>query len=149
MTICKIENNREAFRALLLLADPEWAVVEKYLYEGEMYALFEGETVVAEALVTFRPDGACELKNLAVDPAFQRKGYARKLVEHVAREMSGRFEKMYVGTSGPKLYERMGFVRAYTVENFFVDNYSEPVWDEGELLKDMYYLVRDLKEARA
>ena len=149
MTICKIENNREAFRALLLLADPEWAVVEKYLYEGEMYALFEGETVVAEALVTFRPDGACELKNLAVDPAFQRKGYARKLVEHVAREMSGRFDKMYVGTSGPKLYERMGFIRAYTVENFFVDNYSEPVWDEGELLKDIYYLVRDLKEARA
>ena len=53
-----------------------------------------------------------------------------------------------MGTSGPKLYERMGFIRAYTVENFFVDNYSEPVWDEGELLKDMYYLVRDLKEAR-
>lgn len=149
MTIYKIENYREAFRELLLLADPEWAVVEKYLYEGEMYALYEGETAVAEALVTFRPDGACELKNLAVEPAFQRKGYARMLVEHVGREMSERFEKMYVGTSGPKLYERMGFAPAYTVENFFVDNYSEPVWDEGELLKDMYYLVRNLKEARA
>ena len=149
MTIRRVHENREAFRGLLLLADPEWAVVEKYLDQGEMYALFEGETAVAEALVTYRPDGACELKNLAVDPAFQRKGYARMLVEHVAREMSERFEKMYVGTSGPKLYERMGFVRAYTVENFFVDNYSEPVWDEGELLKDMYYLVRDLKEAGA
>jgi ribosomal protein S18 acetylase RimI-like enzyme len=149
VTIRKIDEGREAFRALLLMADPEWAVVEKYLYEGEMYVLSEGETAVAEALVTYRSDGACELKNLAVDPAFQRKGYARMLVEHVAREMSERFEKMYVGTSGPKLYERMGFVRAYTVENFFVDNYSEPVWDEGELLKDMYYLVRDLKEARA
>jgi ribosomal protein S18 acetylase RimI-like enzyme len=144
--IRRIDEGREAFRELLLLADPEWAVVEKYLGQGEMYALFEGETAVAEALVTYRPDGACELKNLAVDPAFQRKGYARMLVEHVARAMAGRFEKMYVGTSGPKLYERMGFARAYTVENFFVDNYSEPIWDEGELLKDMYYLVRDLKK---
>lgn len=149
MIIRRIDEGREAFRELLLMADPEWAVVEKYLYQGEMYALFVGETAVAEALVTYRPDGACELKNLAVDPAFQRKGYARMLVEHVAREMSGRFEKMYVGTSGPGLYERMGFVRAYTVENFFVDNYSEPIWDEGELLKDMHYLVRDLKGAGA
>ncbi len=146
MNITRVDENREAFRDLLLLADPEWAVVEKYLHKGEMYALYEGGQAVAEAIVTVREDGACELKNLAVDPAFQRKGYARMLVEHLARTMSERFDRMYVGTSGPKLYERMGFTRAYTVPNFFVDNYSEPVWDEGELLQDMYYLVRPLRE---
>ncbi len=144
MTIRKIDENKEEFRELLLLADPEWAVVEKYLANCELYALFEGETPVAEAVVTVREDGACELKNLATDPAHQRKGYARTLVEFLAQEMAGRFDRMYVGTSGPKLYEKMGFTRAYIVKNFFLDNYSEPIWDEGELLIDMHYLVRDL-----
>ena len=144
LTIRRIDENKEAFRELLLLADPEWAVVEKYLSGGEMYALFEGETPVAEAVVTVREDGACELKNLATDPSHQRKGYARTLVEFLALAMAGRFDRMYVGTSGPKLYEKMGFAHAYTVKNFFVDNYSEPIWDEGELLIDMHYLVRNL-----
>jgi ribosomal protein S18 acetylase RimI-like enzyme len=145
VNITKVDKNREAFRDLLLLADPEWAVVEKYLYEGEMYVLFEGGEAVAEAVVTIREDGACELKNLATAPAFQRKGYARALVDYAARQMAGRFERMYVGTSKPELYERMGFTPAYTVKNFFVDNYSEPIWDEGELCVDMYYLVRALE----
>jgi len=111
-----------------------------------MYALFDGDEVVAEAVVTVRDDGACELKNLATAPEYQRKGHARALVDAVARQMAGRFDKMYVGTSGPALYERMGFTPAYVVKNFFVDNYSEPIYDEGALCVDMFYLVRALKE---
>jgi ribosomal protein S18 acetylase RimI-like enzyme len=145
MIIRRIDENKEAFRELLMLADPEWAVVKKYLDGGEMYALFEGETPVSEAVVTVQEDGACELKNLATDPAYWRRGYARALVEYLAREMAGRFDRMYVGTSGPELYERMGFSRAYTVKNFFMDNYSEPIYDEGELCVDMFYLVRPLE----
>ena len=149
MTIRKIdEANKEDFRALLLLADPEWAAVEKYLYDGEMYALFDGDKVAAEIVITRRADGHCEIKNLATDPAFWRRGYARALVDHVAGLMAGRCEKLYGGTSGPQVYERMGFAPAYTVKNFFVDNYSEPIWDEGELCVDMHYLVRDLKGER-
>lgn len=144
MIIRRIDEDREALRDLLLLADPEWAVVEKYLADSEMYALFEGDRAIAEAVVTVRPDGACELKNLAVDPAFQGRGHARALVEFVAREMAGRFDRLYVGTSGPELYEHMGFRRAYIVKNFFLDHYSEPVYDEGELCVDMHYLVRTL-----
>jgi hypothetical protein len=60
--------------------------------------------------------------------------------------MAARYAKMYVGTSKPEVYEGMGFERAYTVGNFFVDNYSEPVYDEGELCVDMFYLVRPLGE---
>lgn len=144
MTIRKIDKNREAFRDLLLLADPEWAVVEGYLYRGEMYALYEGGEAASEAVVIPREDGACELKNLATAPKFQRSGYARALVDFLCREAAGRHQRMYVGTSKPEIYERMGFAPAYTVKNFFVDNYSEPVWDEGELCVDMFYLVREI-----
>ena len=149
MTIQRIDEAHKAdFRALLLLADPEWAAVEKYLHDGEMYALFVEGRAAAEIVVTERADSHCEIKNLATDPAFWRRGYARALVDHVAGLMAGRYEKLYVGTSGPALYERMGFTPAYTVKNFFVDNYSDPVWDEGALCVDMYYLVRDLKGER-
>ena len=146
MEIRRIDEDREAFRELLLLADPEWAVVEKYLYDGEMYVLFAGGEAASEAVVTVRDDGACELKNLATAPKFQGRGYARALVNSLTREMAGRFDRMYVGTSGPALYERMGFAPAYVVRNFFVDNYSEPIYDEGERCVDMFYLVKGLKE---
>lgn len=149
MTICKIENNREAFRELLLLADPEWAVVEKYLYEGEISFQTARTSLAPHAPVrAVRGRNGCGRS--ACDIPSRRRVRAEKSRCRTGFS-SGRVTPaswLYVGTSGPKLYERMGFIRAYTVENFFVDNYSEPVWDEGELLKDMYYLVRDLKEAR-
>jgi len=150
VTIRKVDDaHKGKFRALLLLADPEWAAVERYLSGGEMYALFDGDRAVAEVVVAERADGQCEIKNLATDPAFWRRGFARALVDHVASLMAGRYERLYVGTSKPAVYERMGFTPAYTVKNFFVDNYSEPVWDEGELCVDMHYLVRELKETRS
>lgn len=145
MSIRKVDAaGREDFRELLLLADPEWAAVEKYLYDGDMYALFDGDRAVAEVVVAERADGHLEIKNLATDPAYWRRGCARALVDHVATLMAGRYRKLYVGTSKPAVYTGMGFSPAYTVRNFFVDNYSEPVWDEGELLVDMHYLVREL-----
>ena len=104
--------------------------------------------VLAECLVTDEGAGVLEIKNLAVDPAHQGKGYGRALIEHVARTYKGRFHTLQVGTGDSPLtvpfYERCGFVRAYVVEHFFLDHYDHPIFEAGVQLVDMVYLVRKL-----
>mgnify|MGYP002231279513 CR=1 FL=1 len=39
-----------------------------------------------------------------------------------------------------RFYERCGFERSHVVENFFVDNYDHPMYEEGHKLMDMVYL---------
>ena len=75
MKIRKVEKNRKRYLDLLLLADEQEDMVDRYLERGTMYVLAEGETVLAECVVTDEGDGVLELKNLAVAPAFQGMGW--------------------------------------------------------------------------
>lgn len=129
---------------LLFLADPDRDMVMKYLPQGEMYALFEGDEPVCQAVMFERDDGQLELKNLATDPAHQRKGYARRLIDQLCARYATRYQTLYVGTAFYGLYEHMGFSYAYTIPRFFTDNYPEPVYDEGRQCVDMLYFKRTL-----
>ncbi|WP_274957014.1 hypothetical protein [Millionella massiliensis] len=63
---------KRAHLELLLLADPEIGMVERYLDRSEMFVWRASDgTVIGEAVVA--PDG--EIKNLAVSPARQRQGW--------------------------------------------------------------------------
>lgn len=140
----KIEGDKKRFLDLLLDADPYEPMVDRYLDAGEMFVLYEDDVPVCEAVMLEREDGGMEIKNLATAPAFQRRGYARTLVEAMARRYAGKSRYLYVGTSNPAVYQAMGFEYAYTVPNFFLDHYPEPIIDQGEQCVDMIYLRRDL-----
>ena len=140
----KIEGDKKRFLDLLLDADPYEPMVDRYLDAGEMFVLYEDDVPVCEAVMQEREDGGMEIKNLATAPAFQRRGYARALVEAMARRYAGKSRCLYVGTSNPAVYQAMGFEYAYTVPNFFLDHYPEPIIDQGEQCVDMIYLRRDL-----
>lgn len=98
------------------------------------------------AVVTPYSDTACELKNLATDPQFQKQGYATRLMETLFKFYAARFRAMYVGTAGPGVafYARFGFTHSHTVTGFFTDNYPEPLYEDGVLLTDMLYLKKEL-----
>ena len=81
MEIVRIAENRKQYLDLLLLADEQEDMIDRYLERGEMYALEDGG-VKAVCVVTDEGDGVLELKNLAVEPAAQRKGYGKA---HVVR----------------------------------------------------------------
>ena len=104
--------------------------------------------VLAECVVTDEGAGVLEIKNLAVDPAHQGKGYGQALIEHVARAYKGRFHTLQVGTGDSPLtvpfYERCGFSRSHVVPNFFIDNYDHPIYEAGVRLVDMVYMRRQL-----
>ena len=127
---------------MLLLADESEAMVDKYLEQGEMFILDDGG-VKAECVVTKELEGVYELKNIAVFPSCQRKGYGKRLVEFALSHYAD-CKLMIVGTgdcdSALKFYHDCGFTESHRVKNFFTDNYDHPMFDGGVQLVDMVYL---------
>ena len=72
--IRRVETNKKQYLALLLLADEQEDMIDRYLERGSMYVL-EDDGVKAECVVTDEGGGVLELKNIAVEPDFQGKGY--------------------------------------------------------------------------
>lgn len=77
MNIRKVQNNKKAYLDLLLLADEQEDMIDKYLERGDMFVL-DDHGVKAECVVTKEAEGIYELKNIAVMPDCQRKGYGKK-----------------------------------------------------------------------
>ena len=148
MTISEMKSNKKQYLPLLLLADEQEDMVDRYLKQGTMYILDDGG-VKAECAVTDEGHGILEIKNIAVEPACQRKGYGKTLVDFIAKTYSGKYSVLQVGTGDSPLtipfYEKCGFVRSHTIPNFFTDNYDHPIIEDGVQLVDMVYLRRSLK----
>ena len=131
MEIRKLETDQKKYLDLLLLADEQENMVDRYLERGTMYVL-EDDGVKAECVVTDEGNGILELKNIAVEPAFQGKGYGTAMVDFLIRTYKEQFTVLQVGTgdspSTIPFYEACGFRRHHLVKNFFTDHYDHPIW---------------------
>ena len=147
MKIRKVETDKKQYLDLLLLADEQEDMIERYLERGTMYVL-EDDGVKAECVVTDEGDGVLELKNIAVEPAFQGRGYGKVVVDFLVQIYAGQYAVLQVGTgdspSTIPFYESCGFRRHHLVKNFFIDHYDHPICECGVQLVDMVYLQREL-----
>lgn len=148
MEILRIDKNKKQFISLLLLADEQENMIDKYLERGVMYALYDDGGVKAECVVTDEENGVLEIKNIAVAPEAQRKGYGKAMIDFLIMTYSGSFSVLQVGTGDSPLtvpfYEKCGFVRSHSIKNFFTDNYDRPIYECGILLRDMIYFRQSL-----
>ena len=97
MNIREIHENKKQFLPLLLLADEQEDMIDRYLERGTMY-LLEDDGVKAECVVTDEGGGVLELKNIAVEPAFQGKGCGKAMVDFLIRTYTGQYTVLQVGT---------------------------------------------------
>lgn len=145
MEIRPVLENKRQYMDLLFLADEQVEMIERYLDKGEMFVLLDPE-VVGECVVCDLGDGVFEIKNLAVRPECQGRGYGRALIEFAADRYRGRCRELWVGTGDSPMtipfYEKCGFREHHRVANFFTDNYDHPMWECGVQLIDMVYLSR-------
>lgn len=146
MVFRKIEDNKKQYLDLLLLADEQENMVDKYLDKGEMFVCFDPEPV-GECVVLSLGDNIYEIKNLATYPSSQRKGYGRAIIEFVMSYYKGKCKKMLVGTGDSPLtlpfYKKCGFQEQNRIKNFFIDHYDHPIYEAGIQLVDMVYLSRE------
>lgn len=148
MNIRTVTQNKKDYLPLLLLGDEQETMIDRYLARGTLYVLEEDGSVRALCVVTDEGGGVLEIKNLATAPAWQRRGYARALVDHVADAARGRFAVLQAGTGESPLtvpfYEACGFCYSHRVKNFFTAHYDHPIWEGGVQLVDMVYYRRAL-----
>lgn len=147
MEIKIIVENKKQFLDLLLLADEEEDMIDKYLDRGDMFALYDGD-LKSICVVTQEDIKRCELKNLATYERYQGQGYARALVKYIFEYYKNKCKTMFVGTGDSPatipFYEGCGFKISHRVKNFFIDNYKYPIFEGGVQLTDMVYLKINL-----
>lgn len=147
MEIIEIKENKKHFLPLLLLADEQEDMIDRYIDRGTMYVL-DDHGVRCACIVTDEGNGILEIKNIATEPEYQGKGYGKALIDFVAAKYKGKYSILQVGTGDSPLtipfYEKCGFVRSHSIKNFFVDHYDHPIFEDGVQLVDMIYLQKKL-----
>ncbi len=149
MNFIEVKENKKKYLNLLLLADEQESMIDRYLEKGTMYVLCD-EGTKAVCVVTDEGGGILEIKNLAVDPDCQKRGYGKSMINFISSHYKDKFEILQVGTGDSPLtipfYEKCGFRRSHSIENFFTDNYDHPIFECGVQLVDMIYLRKEIKE---
>lgn len=135
---------------LLLLADPDIPAIEKYIFKSDLFILKQNNAVIAVCAVTRDNKEQCEIKNIAVLPDMHNKGIGAKLCNKIFDYYKKEgLKAIFVGTAynipkAAKFYGKLGFIPFKTIKNFFIDNYPEPIFDDGLQCIDMTILKRTL-----
>jgi len=141
-----ITGDKQAFLPLILEADPDPAMVGRYLDRGTLFVAHWGnEPACAAVVVPISPE-KCELKALATEEKFRHRGIASAMIRHLTETYRGRYATLVVGTAEPgvSFYEKSGFVRFRILKDFFVENYPAPIYDGDYLCRDMICLRKTL-----
>lgn len=152
MDIIKTSESREALLPLLLVGDEQQSVVEQYMHTGDAYVLRSStrkSPVGICLIVPYEEDTqAIEIKNIAIEPDGQGKGYGRYLLEGSVQRYAYTHRRVYVGTGAgghaEQFYRQLGFVPSHTMEDFFIQHYDHPIYENDVQLKDMIYYVRPI-----
>ncbi len=146
--ITLITQNKKQYLDLLLLADEQESMIDRYLERGELYALYDNSELVSVCVITQEGEGIYEIKNIATYPQYQRKGYGRQLIHFLFEHYRRKCHTMLVGTGESPLtvpfYESCGFTYSHRIPHFFTDHYDHPIIEAGKLLTDMVYFKKEL-----
>lgn len=133
---------------LLLLADETREAIDKYIGDSMVFVLQSTTSNDAGAAFALYPINAeeLELKNIAVAENLQGAGIGSYLITEIKKiAKDAGYNTLWVGTPDTAVrelnfYKKNGFEDAYIKENFFLENYTEPIYNNGVLLKDMAML---------
>lgn len=88
MQIRIVTEQKKRYLELLLLGDEQENMIDRYLERGAMYVLEDPEPA-GVCVVTDEGNGILELKNIAVSPAVQGRGYGRAMLKFLQSHYRG------------------------------------------------------------
>lgn len=138
-----IEDSKKLhYLNLLFIADENIKMIYKYLFKGTMVGLFN-KNLLSLAIVTLEGPYIYEIKNIVVPIKYHHLGYGSKMINIILKYYKNYAKEIYVGTGDSILttsfYKKCGFKYSHSIEDFFIDNYKEPIIEDGKTLKDMVY----------
>ena len=148
MKIKEITINKTDYMDILLIGDEDKKMINKYLEQSILYALYENNVLTSVCTVVEIDNETIEIKNLATYPQYQNKGYATALINFVCNKYKTNFKYLILGTGENNktlnFYKKHGFQETHKLKNFFIDNYTHPIFENGKQLVDMIYLKKIL-----
>ncbi len=134
---------------LLLEADPSIEHVNQYLKDSLCYVAVIQNEIVGVCVLKPISNDRIELFNIAVLPEKQKSGIGSQLLQFALNRLKEKnFETVELGTGtfGYQLafYQRSGFRVDSVVKDHFINNYDDPIFENGIQLKDMLRLTLKL-----
>ena len=154
ITFKKLDKNEPIPYDLLLLADPSRDLIDDYLKRSDVFAAIHNGEILGVLVLCPMTDEMAEIKNLAVKPEYQGRGIGRYLIEHaVLIAASSKQKSICIGTANSSsaqlsLYQKLGFEITEIKRDFFINNYPEPIYENGIQAKHMLVLTRQLNAER-
>jgi ribosomal protein S18 acetylase RimI-like enzyme len=147
LRVVEYAGARRDLRALFELAEDSAQELDAYIDAGRVLVALDGDAVIGHVQVI---DG--EIKNVAVDPAHQRRGVGRALVEAaIATARDDAQSVLVVATASAdvgnlRFYQRLGFrMRSIERDAFTPANgYEDGIEVDGIPLRDRVWLDLDL-----
>ena len=143
MKIVQITDNKKQYMDLLLIADEQENMIEKYLGRGDLFALYDDDLKTV-AVVTKENNDTYEIKNIATYKKYRGNGYGSSMIKFIIQHYKNQCKVLIVGTGEDEkilsFYKKLGFTYSHTVKDFFIDNYDHVMFEDGVQLRDMVYL---------
>lgn len=133
---------------LLLEADPNRQLVTSYIDDSQLL-VYEEETIVGVIAFQERED-EWEIMNLAVAEDQRGKGIAGQLLDASFAKMNRQAPKKKIviktgdlPSPALHLYMKKGFQPTALIENYFVTHYPEPIYENGQQLRNQLILTKN------
>jgi ribosomal protein S18 acetylase RimI-like enzyme len=132
---------------LLLLADPLRSSIDAYIEDCVVLGLTIDNTIAGSVAFMQTSEDIFEIMNIAVAPKYQSRGFAKQLIQRALSECCQRgARRVEIGTGNSSisqlaLYQKTGFRIVGIISNFFMDNYPEPIIENGIRCRDMIRLA--------
>ena len=94
-----LEKDKQIPYDLLLLADEAIEAINKYIHQSDIYVLDRNNTIIAVVVFQTICSDTAEIKNIAVDTAFQGQGIGQRLLKDAINlAIEKGFKKIIIGT---------------------------------------------------
>ena len=130
---------------LWLNAEPDRAIVKAYMSKSRVFVAENGEQAILGVLVLMplSENHHYEIMNVSVDPAHFRQGIGRDLMSDALTTIQSRDAQAVIWirtgdltVDAIGLYESVGFEIVDVIKDYFVTHYAEPIYENGELLRN-------------
>ena len=142
----KIRHGEPVPYWLLLDADPSWNALSKYLESSEIYIALLKDEIIASMVIHPLDAASLEIKNIAVAEEYRGRGIGQMLLKKATQiALTKTAGTIIIGTSNSSigqlyLYQKTGFEIMDIKYNFFLDNYTKPIFENGIQCKHMIIL---------
>lgn len=145
-----LEENEDIPYDLLLLADETVEAIGRYIHDSIIYIAEYKDVAIGVYVMKKISPSEVEIMNIAVRVDMQGEGIGSQLLAHAeehAREAG--YKSLLIATADAGfrqlyLYQKVGFSISDIRCNFVVENYPQPIFENGVQLRHMILLRKEL-----